>query len=175
MSAVVRTTSQSLSRDSTAKRCTRLAIPIQSLQAFCSSIRDTSQNTSLRERTRAASLLQLDKGYFSEYFSERADSWEGQPETSSPEDAGQQVTAILKTPGDLDEDTFEIEEDGPSTRPTLEQPVFDEFVRTRRRESYRLIVLIALISLLLVGATGYFFYSVYLKPKPAAPVEEPAQ
>jgi protein phosphatase len=122
-----------------------------------------------------ASLLQLDKGYFSEYFSERADSWEGQPETSSPEDAGQQVTAILKTPGDLDEDTFEIEEDGPSTRPTLEQPVFDEFVRTRRRESYRLIVLIALISLLLVGATGYFFYSVYLKPKPAAPVEEPAQ
>ena len=123
------------------------------------------------------SLRPLDKGYFSEYFSERAETWEAQPDTSSGEDSGQQVTAMLKAPGaaNLEADGSDIEEDDFSSRPTAEQPVFDEFVRKRRRESYRLIILIALISLLLVGATGFFFYSVYLKPKPAAPVEEPLQ
>jgi protein phosphatase len=40
------------------------------------------------------------------------------------------------------------------------------------RKSYMFIVIVALISLMLVGATAYFFYSLYLKPTPE-PVAAP--
>jgi protein phosphatase len=86
------------------------------------------------------------------------------------------------------------QDDDFSTRPTVERPAFgsdeldarpaaetpesepgpDDKVSTQaplRRPSYFLILIIALISLLLLGATGLFVYSIYLKSKPA-PVEQ---
>jgi serine/threonine protein phosphatase PrpC len=65
-----------------------------------------------------------------------------------------------------------------STRPTAEKIVpvdlQSEQVTTQARQEkpgYFLILIIALISLLLLGATGYFVYSIYLKSKPP-PVEQ---
>ena len=124
------------------------------------------------------SLRPLDKGYFSEYFAERADTWQVQPENSSSDEGAQPVTSMLKAPDGanlaIDADDA-VDDDDFHSRPTAEQISFEELHRERRRQSYRLIVIIALISLLLVGATGFFFYSVYLKAKPPAPTEEPPQ
>jgi serine/threonine protein phosphatase PrpC len=61
-----------------------------------------------------------------------------------------------------------------STRPTAERPQLDDpaieqatpKIR-RRKPGYFLIIIIALISLLLLGATGYFVYTIYVKSKPA--------
>jgi PPM family protein phosphatase len=126
-------------------------------------------------RSITASLRPLDSGYFSEYFSERTETWD------SGEDEGLRVTSVLKAPEGVNAETAapeEIDEDDFSARPTADREVFEEIARpTRKRQSYRLIWIIALLSLLLVGATGYFFYSVYLKAKPPAPapVEEAPQ
>lgn len=122
------------------------------------------------------SLRPLDKGYFSEYFSDKTESWDGQRETLI-EDGAPQATAMLRTPDapNLEGDADAIDDDDFHYRPTADQPIFEELERTRSKQSYRLILIIALISLLLVGATGFFFYSAYLKPKPPAPVEEPPE
>ena len=110
------------------------------------------------------SLQPLDKGYFSEFLSENPDAWQAEAlETASNDDGGQRVTGILKAPEAAD---FAAAES------TDEEAVFEESAEpTHRRQSYRLILIIALISLLLVSATGYFFY-VYMKPKPLAPIEQ---
>jgi protein phosphatase 2C-like protein len=68
-----------------------------------------------------------------------------------------------------------------STRPTAERPVVedpassDDLVSSvvsakpeSRKPGYLLILIIALISLLLLGATGFFVYSIYMKKKPPA-------
>ncbi|HSE38846.1 MAG TPA: protein phosphatase 2C domain-containing protein, partial [Blastocatellia bacterium] len=72
--------------------------------------------------------------------------------------------------------TFET--DDSSTRPTAERPALEDpaseqiILQTAgRRPGYVLILIIALISLLLVGATGFFVYSIYLKSNPP-PVEQ---
>jgi protein phosphatase len=126
------------------------------------------------------SLRALDKGYFSDYIPEASDAWAGQAdETTSSEAGAQQVTAMLKAPNaaQLETDAADaIEEDEFSSRPTAERSSFEEgALPERRRQSYRLILIIALISLLLLGATGFFVYSVYLKPKPLPAVEQPPE
>lgn len=115
------------------------------------------------------SLRPLDKGYLSEYYSERADTWEHELPViaSSEDDGGQQVTGILKSP-----EAVLLAATESSSEEELDFEESPEPIH--RRQSYRLILIIALISLLLVSATGYFFY-VYMKPKPVAPVEEAPQ
>lgn len=73
-----------------------------------------------------------------------------------------------------------FEEDDPGTRPTADRPALanpeseEIVVQTAvRRPGYVLILIIALISLLLVGATGFFVYSVYLKSKPPPAEQQP--
>jgi serine/threonine protein phosphatase PrpC len=63
-----------------------------------------------------------------------------------------------------------------STPPTAERPVIEAgtTIHTRpRKPGYVLILIIALISLLLVGATAFFVYSIYLKSKPAQVEQQP--
>jgi protein phosphatase len=126
------------------------------------------------------SLRALDTGYFSDYTPEASDAWAAQTDESRSGEAGaQQVTSMLKAPdaAQLETDAGDaIKEDEFSSRPTAEQPALGEAAPSeRQRQSYRLIVIIALISLLLLGATGFFVYSVYLKPKPPPPVEQPPE
>ena len=71
-------------------------------------------------------------------------------------------------------------EDDFSTRPTAERPAPESdmaepaLVETKpRRRGYVLILIIALVSLLLVGATAFFVYSVYLKSKPPQVEQQP--
>jgi len=65
-----------------------------------------------------------------------------------------------------------------STRSTAERPALEDapseqvgFQTEHRKPGYVVILTIALISLLLLGATGFFVYSIYLKSKPP-PVEQ---
>jgi len=71
-----------------------------------------------------------------------------------------------------------FEDDGFSTRPAAERPAIEDapseqvaFQTEHRKPGYVVILIIALISLLLLGATGFFVYSIYLKSKPP-PVEQ---
>jgi PPM family protein phosphatase len=71
-----------------------------------------------------------------------------------------------------------VEDDDFSTRPTAERPSVDEapsehaaIQTAHRKPGYVVILMIALISLLLLGATGFFVYSIYVKSKPP-PVEQ---
>ncbi|HKA19134.1 MAG TPA: Stp1/IreP family PP2C-type Ser/Thr phosphatase [Blastocatellia bacterium] len=79
-----------------------------------------------------------------------------------------------------------IIDDDFSTKKTAERPAFEDLLNNAasvpdaslsvqsRKPGYLLIFIIALISLLLLGATGFFVYSVYLKKPPAAQPEPPA-
>ncbi|HXU36087.1 MAG TPA: PP2C family serine/threonine-protein phosphatase [Blastocatellia bacterium] len=126
------------------------------------------------------SLRPLDKGYFSDYIPTNPDAWAADlDDAGSSEDVGPQVTSMLRAA-----DTGQLEtsaagafgEDEFSSRPTAGQPAFEQLAQQgRQKQSYRLILIIALISLLLLGATGYFVYSVYLKQKPLPAVEEPPE
>jgi serine/threonine protein phosphatase PrpC len=124
------------------------------------------------------SLRPLDKGYFSDYIPDSSD-WAPQSEDISQfEEGGQQVTGMLTAPAAAQLDYVSAEaigDDELSSRPTAEQPALEEETpRQRRRKGYSLILIIALISLLLVGATGFFLYTVYLKQRPL-PVEPPPE
>ena len=125
------------------------------------------------------SLRPLDKGYFSDYIPTNPDAWTAElDDAGSSEEGGPQVTSMLRAA-----DTGQLEtsaagafgEDEFSSRPTAEQPAFEQPALQRQKQSYRLILIIALISLLLLGATGYFVYSVYLRQKPLPAVEEPPE
>jgi len=74
-----------------------------------------------------------------------------------------------------------------STRPTAEKPIFEDLANNfsvvqpessvsirPSRPGYWLILIIALISLLLLGATGFFVYSIYIKKAPAIEPERTA-
>jgi hypothetical protein len=78
-------------------------------------------------------------------------------------------------PLDTPSETEAIVDDDLSTRPTAERPVFEDLAHNSvavqsesRKPGYLLILIIALISLLLLGATGFFVYSVYTKKRPSA-------
>jgi len=99
-------------------------------------------------------------------FGSASQSPEGEVRESFETSSAPEVTAD----NDYDDDF--------STRPTAEKIVpvdlQSEQVTTQARQEkpgYYFILIIALISLLLLGATGYFVYSIYLKSKPP-PVEQ---
>ena len=135
------------------------------------------------------SFRALNAGYFSEYASTDQSAWEYQPDDAAQYENQQQVTSMLRSPvvGHADAGTAPaaIQEDEDfSTRPTAERPMTEEGEAApeiaspspvqRQRRSYTTILIVALISLLLLGATGYFIYTIYLKPKPVpANVEQP--
>src|SRR6266404_101775 len=117
------------------------------------------------------SLRPLDKGYFTDYIPTNPDAWVAElDDAASSEEGGPQVTSMLRAA-----DTGQLEtgaagafgEDEFSSRPTAEELTLEHLAQQgRQKQSYRLILIIALVSLLLLGATGYFVYSVYLRQKP---------
>jgi hypothetical protein len=116
------------------------------------------------------SFRALDQGYVSEFLSAQSAGLDAQPETE-PQSPGQ-VTAVLQAPDATQLVVDEPEDEGDfHTRTTAESLTFDGQSRrqsrsTQGRQSYTLIIIFALISLLLLGATAYFFYSTYMKPGP---------
>lgn len=125
------------------------------------------------------SLRPLDNGYFTDYIPTNPDAWVAElDDAGSSKEGGPQVTSMLRAA-----DTGQLEtsaagtfaEDEFSSRPTAEQPAFEQLAQQRQKQSYRLILIIALISLLLLGATGYFVYSFYLRQKPLPAVEQPPE
>ena len=160
------------------------------------SLYSASESSSITGSFRA-----LNQGYSSEYFSAAVESTQAAPpaEDESPETEQKQITKMLNVAdlarfgsasqspeGEVIEpfetssapEVVDNDDDDFSTRPTAERPVPGELQTghvtpqaRRRKPGYFLILIIALISLLLVGATGYFVYSIYLKSKPP-PVEQ---
>jgi len=126
------------------------------------------------------SLRPLDKGYFTDYIPTNPDAWVAElDDAASSEEGGPQVTSMLRAA-----DTGQLEtgaagafgEDEFSSRPTAEELTLEHLAQQgRQKQSYRLILIIALVSLLLLGATGYFVYSVYLRQKPLPAVEQPPE
>jgi serine/threonine protein phosphatase PrpC len=116
------------------------------------------------------SFRALDQGYVSEFLSAQSAGLDAQPETE-PQSPGQ-VTAVLQAPDATQLVVDEPEDEGDfHSRTTAESLTFDGQSRrqsrsTQGRQSYTLIIIFALISLLLLGATAYFFYSTYMKPGP---------
>jgi serine/threonine protein phosphatase PrpC len=159
------------------------------------SLYSASESSSITGSFRA-----LNQGYSSEYFS-GGDSAPAAPPAvdQSPETEQKQITKMLnvadlarfgsasQSPGGEVSEPFETssapevtadEDHDFSTRPTAERPVPADLQNEQvtpqarhRKPGYFLILIIALISLLLLGATGYFVYSIYLKSKPP-PVEQ---
>ena len=147
------------------------------------------------------SFRALNKGYSSDYFSGAAGASAAMPaEDEPPETEQKQITKMLNVadlarfapttpPAAATDDTARFEapvlpvvapDDDFSSRPTAERPAFEEAssgvvtVQTEyRKPGYVVILIIALVSLLLLGATGYFVYSVYLKAKPPAVEQQP--
>jgi protein phosphatase len=160
------------------------------------SLYSASESSSITGSFRA-----LNQGYSSDYFSPAADSAQAAPpaEEESPETEQKQITKMLNvadlarfgsiaqsageeaTEPSATSSAPEVTEDYDddfSTRPTAERPVPADLQNEqvtiqsgRRQPGYFLILIIALISLLLLSATGYFVYSIYLKSKPP-PVEQ---
>lgn len=116
------------------------------------------------------SFRALDQGYVSEYFSAKA------AEEDSPQDDAYpsfEITSVLRVPDaeklvveDPDEIDNEFSSRATADRPTFEEASSEEARPAPRRQSYATIIIAALISLLLLAATGYFVYSIYLKSKP---------
>lgn len=145
------------------------------------------------------SFRALNQGYSSEYFSTPSTPTPTSAPEEPAEDEKKQITKMLNVAdlarftggsasetGDEAQETEDgsaavIEEDDFSTRPTAERPAFEEAraetVAVRAEEpkqpGYLVILIIALISLLLLGATGFFVYSVYLKQKPPPAEQQP--
>jgi serine/threonine protein phosphatase PrpC len=147
------------------------------------------------------SFRALNQGYSSDYFSASSGAPASTPsEDEPPETEQKQITKMLNVadlarfgsaapPAAATDDTAQFEapalppaavddDDDFSSRPA-ERPASEnapsETVTTQpaiRKPGYMVILIIALISLLLLGATGFFVYSIYLKPKPPPPVEQ---
>ena len=146
------------------------------------------------------SFRALNQGYSSDYFSGSSATPASTPsEDGPPETEQKQITKMLNvadlarfgsaaTPAAATDDTAQFEapavptaavDDDFSSRPTAERPAFEnapsETVTAQaplRKPGYVVILIIALISLLLLGATGFFVYSIYLKPNPPTPAEQ---
>jgi protein phosphatase len=148
-----------------------------------------SESTSI-----TGSFKALNQGYSSDYFTANTTI----PQSPPPEEQETEQKQITKMLNIADLARFDAaaapstqNEDSPPvvvpseteavvgedfhTRPTAERPVFEHpaaspvVVQSEPRQpGYLLILIIALISLLLLGATGFFVYSYYLKKKPPA-------
>jgi serine/threonine protein phosphatase PrpC len=141
-----------------------------------------SESTSITGSFRA-----LDQGYFSEHFSGAAGA-SGAASTDGllPETEQKNVTAVMNA---LDVEEFETAtppaatadyDEKSGSRLAAPHPALKEGPRetTRpehRRRGYAVILIVALISLLLLGATGFFIYSLYLKPNPLPPPQDVSQ
>jgi protein phosphatase len=152
------------------------------------------------------SFRALNQGYSSDYFSGSSGAPASTPsEDEPPETEQKQITKMLNVadlarfgsaapPAAATDDTAQFEspalptaavddDDDFSSRPTAERQAFEnaasEAVTAQaalRKPGYMIILIIALISLLLLGATGFFVYSIYLKPKPPpADVSQPPE
>jgi protein phosphatase len=146
------------------------------------------------------SFRALNSGYSSDYFTGAAMSAASPAEDESPEAEQKQITKMLNVadlarfastdpiePTPEDAAQFEAsalppaipdDDDDFGSRPTAERPAFEDAaseavtIQTKyKKPGYLLILIIGLISLLLLGATGFFVYSIYLKSKPP-PVEQ---
>jgi protein phosphatase len=147
------------------------------------------------------SFRALNQGYSSDYFSGSSGTPASAPsEDVPPETEQKQITKMLNvadlarfgsaaTTAAASDDTAQFEApalppaavedaDDFSTRPTAERPAFENAVEAvtaqapLRKPGYMVILIIALISLLLLGATGFFVYSIYLKSNPPPPAEQ---
>jgi PPM family protein phosphatase len=142
------------------------------------------------------SFRALNQGYSSDYFTSNTTLPQSPPaEEQAKESEQKQITKMLNfadlarfdaaaAPSIQDEDsspvvapaeTEAVVDDDFSTRPTAERPLFEDLAASPvvvqsepRKPGYLMILIIALISLLLLGATGFFVYSYYLKKKPPA-------
>lgn len=147
------------------------------------------------------SFRALNSGYSSDYFTGAATSAAPLAEDESPEAEQKQITKMLNVadlarfastdpnePPTEDAAQFDAsalptaisddDDDDFGSRPTAEGPAFEDTASDadtnqtkHKKPGYMLILIIALISLLLLGATGFFVYSIYLKSKPP-PVEQ---
>jgi len=146
------------------------------------------------------SFRALNQGYSSDYFAGNSGTPASTPsEDGSPETEQNQITTMLNVadlarfgsaapPAAATDDTTQFEApalppaevaDDFSSRPTAERPAFEDAASEAvsaqpalRKPGYVVILIIALISLLLLGATVFFVYSIYLKPKPPPPAEQ---
>ncbi len=148
------------------------------------------------------SFRALNQGYSSDYFSGSSGAPTSTPSEDVAAATDQkQITKMLNvadlarfgsaaTPAAAADDTAQFEapalppavdddDDEFSSRPTAESPAFEnaanEAVTAQAalsKPGYMVILIIALISLLLLGATGFFVYSIYLKSKPPPPAEQ---
>jgi protein phosphatase len=105
--------------------------------------------------------------------------FEAAPASSTQSAESQPVEAPTESETRIDDDF--------NTRATAERPAFEDAANgvttvqpapsvsmRPRRPGYLLILVIALISLLLLGATGFFVYSIYVKKTPAVEPERQA-
>jgi len=99
-------------------------------------------------------------------------------EPSKDDPLGEEATLPPGSPGEYVIPTNTAEAppvQNPDEQVALQDDIQIERIRKLRRKSYLLVWVVALISLLLIGATSYFFYNLYLKPKPSTPDAEPTQ
>ena len=125
-------------------------------------------------KTITGSFRALDQGFYSEYFASGGSSQESGTEMEVLGVASTNATQAEAIPPASAEEDNDFSE-----RPTAERPVaeaaFSQAPAPKKR-GYGLILIITLISLLLIGATGFFFYSKYLKSRPLpANVEQPPE
>jgi serine/threonine protein phosphatase PrpC len=142
------------------------------------------------------SFRALNQGYSSDYFTANTTLPQTPPtEDQEIEPEQKQITTMLNiadlarfdaaaAPSTQNEDSSQLVAraeteamvaDDFNTRPTAERPVSEDLAASPvvaqsepGKPGYLLILIIALISLLLLGATGFFVYSYYLKKKPPA-------
>jgi serine/threonine protein phosphatase PrpC len=145
------------------------------------------------------SFRALNQGYSSDYFAGNSGTPASTPsEDGSPETEQNQITTMLNVadlarfgsaapPAAATDDTTQFEApplppaavgDDFSSRPTAERPAFEDAASEAvsaqpalRKPGYVVILILGLICLLFLGATVFFVYSIYLKPKPPPPAE----
>jgi protein phosphatase len=135
-----------------------------------------SLHTASETSSITGSFRALDQGFVSDYFSANAVAERELQEAESKPRSD--ITGVLRIPDASQLVVDEPEDDDDfNSRPTGDRPAYntqasDEIHTTQRKQSYALIIIFALISLLLVGATLYFFYSKYMKAAPQT-IEQP--
>jgi protein phosphatase len=135
-----------------------------------------SLHTASETSSITGSFRALDQGFVSDYFSANAVAERELQEAESKPRSD--ITGVLRIPDASQLVVDEPEDDDDfNSRPTGDRPAYDtqasdEIHTTQRKQSYVLIIIFALISLLLIGATLYFLYSKYLKAAPQT-IEQP--